>query len=339
MKKQARRTLLILGTKNDPHVRRVAEEIENRGQTKVLVADYLAGTDVNIRVTQNGQTEVLVDNTIVPCNCLVWDRTKILPGTELYVRGTDETSIGYIAQEWRALFTLLSGLHSDRVVNSLFSKRCMIKPYQQVVAATVGLKVPETLITTQRSAALRFHQASQSGLIMKSLSAGKVKPASDGGESIPYNLMTMRVHEQDLQAATDREVQCCPHFFQHEIPKSYELRVVVVGAQVLPFRVESQTSILTEVDWRKGIQLINFIPTDISEDLRSKILGFMSRIGFFTGSLDIVVDRQGQHWFLECNQDGAWGWLDDVVGGKVTRAFADEFEKKLDAIVPESISA
>jgi hypothetical protein len=44
------------------------------------------------------------------------------------------------------------------------------------------------------------------------------------------------------------------------------------------------------------------------------------------------VDPEQQVWFLECNQDGAWGWLDDIVEGAVTRAFADAFSRRLNAL-------
>ena len=59
----------------------------------------------------------------------------------------------------------------------------------------------------------------------------------------------------------------------------------------------------------------------------------MKLYNLFTGSFDMIVDKQGNHWFLECNQNGAWGWLDDIVKGRITEAFADAFERKLQALM------
>lgn len=329
------RALVILGTKTDPHVSRVKDEIERRGDTDVVVFDYHDDTRFTVRVSEHGVVKVLVNGDLLPANVLVWDRNKILPGTELYIKGNDETSTGYVAQEWRALYTLICGLNGNRVVNSLESRRCMIKPYQQVVAASVGMAVPETLVTNDKNSALEFQRRCDASIIMKSVSAGKVKPAGDGGEYIPYNVMTMRIGDNDLISASEAEIGCCPHFFQEEIKKDYELRIVVVGDHVIAFRIGSQESRTTEVDWRKGIQLIEFTRYEIGADVDAKIRRFMSRSGLFTGSFDIMVDKEGKHWFLECNQDGAWGWLDDIASGEIARAFAVEFSNKLDTLVSE----
>jgi len=48
----------------------------------------------------------------------------------------------------------------------------------------------------------------------------------------------------------------------------------------------------------------------------------------------LILDTEQQVWFLECNQDGAWGWLDDIAEGAITRAFADAFARRLSAISP-----
>lgn len=333
------RALVILGTKTDPHVSRVKDEIEKRGDTKVFVFDYHDDTRFTVRVSEQGILQIQVNGETVPSNCLVWDRNKILPGTELYIQGDDEMSTGYVAQEWRALYTLIGGLNEKRVVNSLESRRCMIKPYQQMIAASVGMAVPETLVTNDKAKALEFHHGVRDGLIMKSVSAGKVKPAGDGGEYIPYNVMTMRISEANLNDTTEAEIGCCPHFFQEEIRKDYELRIVVVGDRVIPFRIGSQERRTTEVDWRKGMQLIEFTRCSIDSGLQSRIKQFMAKIGFFAGSIDIMVDQRGKHWFLECNQDGAWGWLDSLVEGEISRAFAETLSEKLDTLMGEPAHA
>jgi hypothetical protein len=167
---------------------------------------------------------------------------------------------------------------------------------------------------------------------MKSVSAGKVTPAGDGGETIPYCVMTMQVSPEDLETATSEEIAYCPHFLQQEIPKSHELRVVVVDGRVLAFRIDSQKHELTSLDWRKGMEVASFSPVSLDDGTIARIQTFMSRMGLFTGSLDLIIDPEEQVWFLECNQDGAWGWLDDLVESAITRAFADGFARRLSAL-------
>src|SRR3954471_2429454 len=129
--------LLILGTRTDAHVERVAREIERRGRVQVLVLDYHDDTRFSLEQDAAGRFVFRINGTTLPYRYLVWDRTKILPGTELYIRG-EQTSSGYAAQEWRAFYKLLCGLNRERVVNSLESRSCMIKPYQQAIAARAG---------------------------------------------------------------------------------------------------------------------------------------------------------------------------------------------------------
>lgn len=327
--------LLILGTRADPHVDRVVREIERRGNARVFVLDYLDDTRFSLEEDSAGRIAFRVNGITLPDRYLVWDRMKILPGTDLYLRGGDETSSGYAAQEWRAFYKLLCGLNRGRVVNSLESRLCMIKPYQQAVAASVGLRVPPTLISNDKSSVEAFQRQNGGRLIMKSVSAGKVTPAGDGGENIPFFVMTMQVSPEDLEAANPEEIAFCPHFFQREILKSYELRVVVVDDQVLPFRIDSQNQEVTSLDWRKAMEVAGFSATSLDDGTVARIRAFMSKMGLFTGSLDLIVDTEQQVWFLECNQDGAWGWLDDIAKGAITRAFADGFTRRLSTLTDD----
>lgn len=322
--------LLILGTRTDPHVDRVARELERRGSARVIVLDYHQEIRFSLHQDTAGRVVFRVDGTVVPDEPLVWDRTKLLPGTELYTRG-DEDSRGYVAQEWRAFYKLLCGLHRDRVVNSLESRACMIKPYQQAIAAGVGFRVPPTLITNDKPVVQAFVDDNDARVIMKSVSAGRVSTAADGGDDVPFNVMTMRVSPEDLASTAPAEIAYCPHFFQREIAKAHELRVVVVDDQVLAFRVDSQRHEVSSVDWRKGARVADFSPAVLDDATVARIRSFMHRIGLFTGSLDLIVDPAGEVWFLECNQDGAWGWLDDISDGAVTRAFVDGFTRRLGA--------
>lgn len=323
--------LVILGTRTDSHVDRVIREVERRGNPQIFVLDYLADTRFSLEQDAAGRIVLQINGTTLPERFLIWDRIKLLPGTELYIRG-DEASSGYAAQEWRAFYRLLCGLNSERVVNSLESRSCLIKPYQQAVAASVGFRVPPTLVTNDKSSVQAFQQQNGRRLIMKSISAGRLKTAADGGENVPFVVMTMRVPPEDLEAASPEEIAYCPHFFQQEIEKLHELRVVVVDGQVLPFRIDSQKHELSSLDWRKGIDVAGFAPVSLDEGTVARIQAFMSRMGLFSGSLDLIVDPEQQVWFLECNQDGAWGWLDDIAEGAVTRAFADGLVRRLSAL-------
>lgn len=324
-----KRSLIVLGTRTDPQVDRVVSRLESLGCTGIKVLDYHTAVNFSLNVDRRGSLSLVVDNEEIVQPYLVWDRTKIIPGTRYYVRG-DEISSGYSAQEWRSLYKLISALNPEYTVNSLQSKFCLIKPYQQTLAAAVGLRVPSTLVTNSKDDIINF-QSHHPETILKSLSGGKVSPKGEG-EYIPYVIMTMRATKADIIAADSAEFLSCPHLFQEEIKKKHELRVVVAGENIISFRIESQQFESTKVDWRKATGLNSYNLCEIDEDLKNKIFSFMKKMGLVFGSLDFIVDMNGENWFLECNQEGAWAWLDDIADGQVTDAFAQEFLKRLNSL-------
>jgi len=328
MNSQRDHAFVILGTRADPHVERVADEMARGGDLRVEVLDYRDDVRVSLTVDGAGRTGLSVGGVPLPDRLLIWDRSKIIPGTTVYVKGDDPSVTSFVAREWRALYQLVSCLYGDRVVNSFDAKRCLLKPYQQIVASGVGLKVPMTLVTTDKAAALALMRDAPSGLILKSLSAGKVAPGPSGG-SVPFNIMTMRVSEAALSGAEDGDIGYCPHVFQHEIRKDHELRVVMIDGKPHAFRIDSQALQSSTVDWRKGVHLLDYKPCGIDNALVDRLRAYMAAMGLFSGSVDIVVDPDGDAWFLECNQDGAWGWLDEIVDGALTREFAAAFRRRL----------
>lgn len=321
--------LLVLGSLVDPHVERVTDEIKRRGGVDVHVLDFLNDTRFSLSMDEAGEYELVVNGAAVPSHALVWDRAKIIAGTAFYFAEMDENA-GYAAEEWRALYRVVCGLSGDRVVNSLYGRRCLIKPFQQRLAAQAGFRVPRSLVGNSKSDMLVLCR-SQDQTIMKSLSATKVRPATEG-EFIPYNVLTMRVTEDDVAGATEAEIGFCPHFLQEGIGKSYELRVVYVDGAIFPFKVDSQRYKTSTIDWRKGLDFIDFFPTTVDDSVEQRIHGFMDRMGLFAGSLDLIVRGDGEVYFLECNQEGAWGWLDDLDDGRVTMAFAEALSRRASSL-------
>lgn len=318
--------LIVLGTMEDPHVERVVSRVR-AARAQAFVLDYLNQTDITLSADMHGKPSLTVNGIELPGQYLVWDRMKIIVGTRFYVKG-DETTSGFAAHEWRALYTLMGGLNREHVINSLEARSCRIKPYQQQIAGRCGFLVPPTIVSTSKRALIGFQRAAEDQTVMKSLSARKVTPSGEGDFS-PYNIMTMKVTMADIEDASEEEVGLCPHFLQHKIEKSHELRVVIIGKKVMPFCIDSQASELTKIDWRKGARMRYFSRCDISQYLEDRILAFMRSMSLMTGSMDIIVDREERHWFLECNQDGAWAWLDDLCDGEIADAFAREFLERM----------
>lgn len=59
--------------------------------------------------------------------------------------------------------------------------------------------------------------------------------------------------------------------------------------------------------------------------LKDQLMAFMSELDLFSGSIDLIVDHEERYWFLECNQDGQWIWLDNILNGQISNRFAEQF--------------
>jgi len=163
-------------------------------------------------------------------------------------------------------------------------------------------------------------------LIVKPLNTGQLDRPDNEPRRTHDLIMTTPVLRADLQSAPDDAIAACPHFFQKEIRKQYELRVVIIGAALHAFKIPSQKLKISSTDWRYGTTHLKFSPFALCDSLQKKIMRTMRRLGLSMGSMDIIIDEDDEAWFLEVNQDGQWAWLDDIVEGEITKSFAHQLD-------------
>lgn len=340
--------VLVLGTLQDPHVERVVTRLRKRGVDCELF-DANANTRVCLRQSREGGIDISVNGRNVDDQCLIWNRLKLSVGSPYYFpipRNAaehaseyekivkHERELGLRVAEWQRLAQLIALLHARQTVNNPHTSRVMHKVLQQVVANDVGLATPPTLVTTDKDAALDFVNGDGRFVIK---SSGVLIRAAEGALPTYHGLFTNPVTREDVALADREQLGGCPTMFQWEIAKAYELRVVVVGESIVAFRINSQDKEYGKVDWRAATSALKFERISIAPDVGESIGKFMRSFDLFTGSLDLIVDEHGTHWFLECNQDGAWGWLDNLVDGELAETFAREIERKLRTLNPSRL--
>ncbi|KUO10863.1 hypothetical protein [Streptomyces sp. DSM 15324] len=60
--------------------------------------------------------------------------------------------------------------------------------------------------------------------------------------------------------------------------------------------------------------------------MRGALARFLADFGLSFGAFDFAVTASGAWWFLECNPNGQWAWLEDAAGLPITHAIADLLE-------------
>lgn len=319
--------IIVFGTRKDPHVVWIVEALAKHHAVEATLLDY-EQSEFTAYYDRSGYFRLTIDGREFTRDIVVFDRVKLDVGSAFYFPERDPETSHIRAQradEWRALYRMLCGT-ARITLNGLAARSCMAKPFQQVHAAKCGFLVPETVVSnSKRSLVDHLEKWGGSG-VLKSLSGSIIRmdPADDRKLRI---FMTTPVAASEVSAAEDAAFSICPTFAQEEVAKAYELRVIWVNGISLPFRINSQDYRTTSLDWRYSTDALRFEPHILPEDVLSKVSGFMRAMGLFCGALDFIIDRNGDLWFLECNQQGAWGWLDVQQDGQIRRLFAEQIAK------------
>ncbi len=229
----------------------------------------------------------------------------------------------YVWTEWNAF---LKALYSS-IGSRWFSHPSDIliaedKSRQIKLAHELGFNVPETVITNDIHAARALYR--KFDLIVKPLRQALVKDEDD--EKVIFTSKLDTLAEEDYAS-----ISVCPFIFQRQIPKAIDIRVTVVGSEVFAVAIHSQETAETKTDWRRGSnpqlrhEVIN-LPEDVSE----KCIRIVQLQSLRFGAIDLIQDVSGKIWFLECNPNGQWAWIENRTGLPIAAAIVDELLKLVD---------
>lgn len=189
------------------------------------------------------------------------------------------------------------------------------KPWQLALAARCGLEVPRTRVTNDPDAVRRFARSAPHGLVIKVL-ASNILYENGQRKFAP----THRLTDDDLADLSGVELGA--HQFQEWIPKAYDVRLVVVGAEL--FAVSIHTSDPeARVDWRTNYDTLEYGVVDVPSPIADQVREFMTLSGLNFSALDFVITPDDRWVFLESNSGGQYGWLTQTLGMAVSDAIAN----------------
>ncbi len=190
------------------------------------------------------------------------------------------------------------------------------KILQLVSATKVGLRVPDTVVTSDPRPIRALHDDCGGNMIVKTLGFSPI---------LDHVLYTNKVTAERM--ASIDSVKMCPSIFQENVAKEYELRITIVGDRIFPVKIHSQADELTAIDWRAKPKLNDFEvrmePTVLPPDVEAKLRRFMSLMGLRYGCIDMIVTPSGEHVFLEVNPNGQWYFVQLRTGIEIADAIAD----------------
>jgi len=162
-----------------------------------------------------------------------------------------------------------------------------------LAARSVGLKIPETLITS--------HKHSLNKDLKASKAISDIMVTTEEGDIM--GLGTILIDSEQLRKAPDFFF---PTLFQRYISKAYELRIFYLHGKLWSMAIFSQNNEKTKIDFRnydheKPNRTVPYLLPTCIED---KLLLLMKQLKLTNGSIDMVVDHFGDFYFLEVNPIG-----------------------------------
>lgn len=189
-----------------------------------------------------------------------------------------------------------------------------LKPFQLQLAHSVGLAVPDSIITNDPATARTF--CGRFATVFKMLSSQSLE-YSDKTYYVDTTLMTDGLIERlDF-------IRSQPILLQRCIDKIAELRVTYVDGEVFVAK-QTVTVDTSQVDWRslQNAPGSTYEPSSIPSRLITQIRSLMERLNLKFAAIDFAVDRDETLWFLEVNPNGQWLGYTDEIGLPAASAMA-----------------
>jgi glutathione synthase/RimK-type ligase-like ATP-grasp enzyme len=187
------------------------------------------------------------------------------------------------------------------------------KVTQHRVAAQLGLRIPETLVTSSPDEARAF--------IESQARTGVVRKAFRNIVQAPRE--TLKIGAAEM-AVLDT-IRFAPVILQEYIPLALDLRVTVVDGEI--FATSFRSDPRYEVDYRPGVGTAEVRPYELPDDVTGKLRALMDRFGLKYGAVDFRVTPEGEHVFFEVNPAGEYLFASERTGQPIPQAIAAALER------------
>ena len=182
------------------------------------------------------------------------------------------------------------------------------KAWQLKVAAELGFKIPETLISND-PARVRSFVDSRAPVLVKYFtphfwSDDARREVSQAGPTVL----------RDVSRISDASIAICPAIYQRLVDKRYELRVTVIGHRLFAARIGSADD-GSYLDWRDHCGHDGFVmeAAELDTQTAERIRAIMVRLDLKYGCVDLAVDQDGDTVFFEVNSGGQFLFVDDYI--------------------------
>ncbi len=301
------KNVLIVSNTDDAHATAIHDRLRKRSiQTYRLDSDTFTRGEHSWRIHSDTNRDSF-SSWSIPDVDVVWYRKVKFPEPTDVVQS-------FISKENQGLFDcILAGYDDCRWVNPLDRlAKARSKIVQLRKAINIGLRIPDTIITTSVEALREFSMRHNGEVVAKPIQAQVI-----GSADAALVVGTRKLMPEYFESAT----KFSPCYAQERLPLKSEIRVVVFGDQLFSFKLTAKE----KADDLKQLKLSQIYHEwcELDESISRKIRLLMSLYGLEFGAIDLAVVDDDEPIFLELNPNGQWLWLQYATGVNLADPFID----------------
>jgi len=180
------------------------------------------------------------------------------------------------------------------------------KLVQLQIAQRLGIKFPETIITNHAEDVAQLIKR-WGQIVYKAFYPHSWKSVAHG----TFHSIAVSVLDRNSDLP-EESIALCPGIFQRYIEKSADIRVTIIGSKIFAVRIVKCTG-EAYLDWRQHALSDNMMmePIQLGATWERKLQKMMRNLGIVFGCIDLVVDCEGDVFFLEVNQAGQFLFIEE----------------------------
>lgn len=312
--------ILVVSRSDDVHADAVTDELRRRGVNFLRLdtdeelpreMTFSLSNTSEVNLMYHGGQEVQSLSKIRS----VWFRRPVPPKSVTDPKTDPEIAVfvGKETKEWtKSLYYLLE--NSFWVNHPQNLERANRKIVQLAKAKSLGLLIPDTIISDVPSQVKSFYDSHDGEIVAKTLRTQYVP--GNKGEDVLFR--TQDVSYGDLSSPG---FFSCPCIVQEKIERAFEVRVVAIGRKLFAFKISSANA---GTDLRSArLEELEHASYQLSSNLKEKVCDLLSEFNLAFSSMDFLVTKSGREVFLELNPNGQWLWLEYATGVPLVNNFCD----------------
>ncbi len=306
--------IAIVSYSTDLHAEHVLKSLVSQGAKPVLLdlGEYPEGIQISVGLNSEAHTSVSFEV-----------RGEILHGEDLksvwwrrplgaYQDECVDLQRRYIASEGeaitRSLSDLLPAAHwiSDPDATRVAGR----KPKQLALAANLGFRVPDSLVSNSAIAIEKFlDRNGDRPIILKAVNSAfiRLNPKARDDEGVNRVVYTKLVQPDFIRLHLSN-IAVCPFIVQEAIFKTEDIRVTVVGDEVFAMGIRTKMKIGDElvVDWRKMDADRDYFRHELPDAVADLCRKITQELGLKFGCIDLAYSEDNGYTFFEINPQGQW---------------------------------